>query len=434
MENITVKFGGSSLADAGQFRKVAEIILADPLRRFVVVSAPGRRYQDDVKVTDLLYQAHDAVGTPAFSGIIAQIAERYAEIARELGLTVELDFPQIAEAIGNGASADYCASRGEYLNARLMAAYLERPFLDAADYIFFRADGTLDARRTNEALHAALAELDGAVIPGFYGANPDGTIRTFSRGGSDITGALVARAAESLCYENWTDVSGILAADPRVVPEAKPIERITYRELRELAYMGASVLHEDAIFPVRKAGIPIRIRNTNHPDAPGTMILKDAADLEAPPVTGIAGKKDFSIIRIEKAQMNEAAGFIHRVLLPFHRRGLNIEHMPSGIDTISVVLPTAQLRDCRAELLADIRDEVDPDMILVENDLAMIAVVGRGMVRRKGIAAKLFTALAQAGVNIRMIDQGSDELNIIVGVDSADYLCAVQALYHAFYT
>ena len=433
MENITVKFGGSSLADAGQFRKVAEIILADPLRRFVVVSAPGRRFKEDVKVTDLLYQAHEAVGTPAFAGIIAQIQERYDEIAQELGLSVELDIPQIAEAIVNGASADYCASRGEYLNARLMAAYLERPFLDAADYVFFREDGSFDARRTNDAMREALENLDGAVIPGFYGSNPDGSIRTFSRGGSDITGAIVARAAGSVCYENWTDVSGILVVDPRIVPDAKPIEKITYRELRELAYMGASVLHEDAIFPVRKAGIPIRIRNTNHADATGTMILKDAADVEAPPVTGIAGKKDFSIIRIEKAQMNETSGFIQRVMVPFHRRGLSIEHMPTGIDTISVVLPTAQLRDCRAELLADIRDEVDPDMILVENDLAMIAVVGRGMVRRKGMAAKVFTALAQADVNIRMIDQGSDELNIIVGVDSDDYLCAIKALYHAFY-
>ncbi len=433
MENITVKFGGSSLADAGQFRKVAKIILADPLRRFVVVSAPGRRFKEDVKVTDLLYQAHEAVGTPAFPGIIAEIQERYENIAQELGLSVELDIPQIAEAIHNGASADYCASRGEYLNARLMAAYLERPFLDAADYVFFREDGSFDARRTNEILHEALEGLDGAVIPGFYGANPDGSIRTFSRGGSDITGAIVARAAESKCYENWTDVSGILVVDPRIVPDAKPIEKITYRELRELAYMGASVLHEDAIFPVRKAGIPIRIRNTNHPDAPGTMILKDAADVETPPVTGIAGKKEFSIIRIEKAQMNETSGFIQRVLIPFYRRGLSIEHMPTGIDTVSVVLPTAQLRDCRAELLADIRDEVDPDMILVENDLAMIAVVGRGMVRRKGVAAKIFAALAQAGINIRMIDQGSDELNIIVGVGDADYLCAIQALYHAFY-
>ena len=433
MENITVKFGGSSLADAGQFRKVAAIIHADPQRKYVVVSAPGRRHSGDIKVTDLLYRACDCAGSEEFPSVMAEIKARFEDISKELGIEAELGLDEIAENIQNGAGADYCASRGEYLNAKLMARFLDRPFLDAADYIFFRADGSFDAQRTDEALQEVLKDLPGAVIPGFYGSMPDGSIRTFSRGGSDITGSLVARAAASVCYENWTDVSGILATDPRIIPEAVPIERITYRELRELAYMGATVLHEDAIFPVRTAGIPIRIRNTNAPEEPGTIIVKDASGFEAPAVTGIAGKKDFSIIHIEKDQMNETAGFVHRVVEPICRRGISIEHMPTGIDSLSVVVPSAQLRDCRTELLCDIRDAVSPDIILVENDLAMIAVVGRGMVRRKGIAAKLFSALAKADINIRMIDQGSGELNIIVGVDSVDYMRAIRALYNAFF-
>ena len=433
MENITVKFGGSSLADAAQMRKVAAIIEANPMRRYVVVSAPGRRFPEDTKVTDLLYSAHRAAGTPEFDGVMDQITERFAAITRDLGLDADLGLEQIAADIANGAGEDYCASRGEYLNARVMAKLLDRPFIDAADCVFFRADGSFDAQRTDEALGWALHALPGAVIPGFYGANPDGSIRTFSRGGSDITGALVARATGAEYYENWTDVSGILATDPRIVPDARPIRRITYRELRELAYMGASVLHEDAIYPVRTAGIPIHIRNTNDPEDPGTIILDDALGIEAPPVTGIAGKKDFSIIQIEKDQMNESTGFVSRVLAPFSARGISIEHIPTGIDSMCVVVPTAQLRDCRTELLREIRDAVSPDVILVENDLALAAVVGRGMVRRKGIAAKLFAALAAAGVNVRMIDQGSGELNIIVGIDSADYEAAIRALYGAFF-
>ncbi len=433
MEKITVKFGGSSLADAGQFRKVADIIHADPRRAFVVVSAPGRRFSGDDKVTDLLYAAHRSVGTPAFGEIWAAIAERFETIVRELGLSVDLGLDSIRAEIEGGANADYCASRGEHLNARIMAATLDRPFIDAADCVFFRADGSFDAARTDETLGAALADKSGAVVPGFYGANPDGSVRTFSRGGSDITGAIVARASGSSCYENWTDVSGILAADPRIVAEAKPIREITYRELREMAYMGASVLHEDAIYPARTAGIPIRIRNTNAPEEPGTVIAREASGENPPPVTGIAGKKDFSIIHIEKDQMNETPGFVSKVIEPFAARGISIEHLPTGIDSMCVVVPTAQIRDSRTELLCDIRDAVSPDVILVENDMALVAVVGRGMVRRKGVAARLFGALAQAGVNVRMIDQGSGELNIIVGVDNADYEAAVRALHGAFF-
>ena len=433
METITVKFGGSSLADAAQFRKVAEIITADPRRAFVVVSAPGRRFADDTKVTDLLYQAFEHAGTPAFAGTWAQIAERFETIVRELDLNVDLGLDDVKAEIEAGANQDYCASRGEYLNAKIMAALLDRPFIDAADCVFFRADGSFDAARTDETLGAALADKSGAVVPGFYGANPDGSVRTFSRGGSDITGAIVARASGSSCYENWTDVSGILAADPRIVADALPIREITYRELREMAYMGASVLHEDAIYPARTAGIPIRIRNTNAPGDPGTVISREASGEHLPPVTGIAGKKDFSIIHIEKDQMNETPGFVSKVIEPFAARGISIEHLPTGIDSMCVVVPTAQIRDSRTELLCDIRDAVSPDVILVENDMALVAVVGRGMVRRKGVAARLFGALAQAGVNVRMIDQGSGELNIIVGVDTADYETAIRALYGAFF-
>ena len=433
METITVKFGGSSLADAAQFRKVAEIITADPRRAFVVVSAPGRRFADDTKVTDLLYQAFEHAGTPAFAGTWAQIAERFEAIVRELDLNVDLGLDDVKAEIEAGANQDYCASRGEYLNAKIMAALLDRPFIDAADCVFFRADGSFDAARTDETLGAALADKAGAVVPGFYGANPDGSVRTFSRGGSDITGAIVARASGSSCYENWTDVSGILAADPRIVADALPIREITYRELREMAYMGASVLHEDAIYPARTAGIPIRIRNTNAPGDPGTVISREASGEHLPPVTGIAGKKDFSIIHIEKDQMNETPGFVSKVIEPFAARGISIEHLPTGIDSMCVVVPTAQIRDSRTELLCDIRDAVSPDVILVENDMALVAVVGRGMVRRKGVAARLFGALAQAGVNVRMIDQGSGELNIIVGVDTADYETAIRALYGAFF-
>ncbi len=432
METITVKFGGSSLADAVQFRKVADIITSDPRRAFVVVSAPGRRFSDDAKVTDLLYEANDRAGSPEFAGIWAQITDRFETIARDLGLDVDLGLPALGAQIDAGADRDFCASRGEYLNAKIMAAFLNRPFIDAAECVFFRDDGGFDAQRTDEVLANTLKDLPGAVIPGFYGAGPDGSVRTFSRGGSDITGAIVARAAGSVSYENWTDVSGILTTDPRIVPEAQPIREITYRELRELAYMGASVLHEDAIYPARAAGIPIRIRNTNAPEDPGTHIVREAAG-ESPAVTGIAGKRDFSIIHIEKDQMNEMSGFVRKVIDPFAARGISIEHLPTGIDSMCVVVPSAQLRDSRTEILCDIRDAVNPDVILVENDMALLAVVGRGMVRRKGVAAKLFGALANAGVNVRMIDQGSGELNIIVGIDNADYAIAVRALYGAFF-
>lgn len=433
MENITVKFGGSSLADAGQFRKVAAIIQADPLRRFVVVSAPGRRSRDDVKVTDLLYQAFANAGGAEFYDVMAQIRARFDGIARELGLQVDLGLDAIEAAIVQGAGADYCASRGEYLNARLMAAFLDRPFIDAQDHIFFREDGAFDAQRTDASLREVLHDLPGAVIPGFYGSLPDGSVRTFSRGGSDITGAIVARAADSVCYENWTDVSGILATDPRIVPEAVPIREITYRELRELAYTGASVMHEDAIFPVRAAGIPIHIRNTNDPEASGTLITREARSDHPAAVTGIAGKKDFTIIHIEKDQMNETPGFAYKVLESFTRRNISVEHLPTGIDAISMVVPSAQIMDCRMELMTDIRETVDPDIIFIESGLAMVAIVGRGMVRRPGIAARAFGALARAGINIRLIDQGSSELNIIVGIDCSDYEKAVRALYDEFF-
>ncbi len=434
MDNITAKFGGSSLADAAQFRKVEAIVRADSRRKYIVVSAPGRRNAEDTKVTDLLYQAHSAAGTEAFPAIMQQIRCRFEAIAAELAIEEDFGLEEVTRTMEAGADMDYCASRGEYLNARLMALYLGRPFLDAADCIFFRTDGSFDAERTYASLENALKELPGAVLPGFYGAMPDGSIHTFTRGGSDITGAIVAHAAGSCCYENWTDVSGILTADPRIIPQAVPIRQITYRELRELTYTGASVLHEDAIFPVRSAGIPIHIRNTNAPNDHGTVIVRGSSDGAAAPVTGIAGMRDFSIIHIEKAQMNETTGFIYRAIAPFAAHGINIEHLPTGIDSASVVVHTAQMQACRAALIREIQTAVNPDTILVEDGIAIISVVGHGMIHHQGVAARVFMALANAAINVRLIDLGSDELNIILGVDNADYEAAIRTLYAAFFT
>ena len=434
MENITAKFGGSSLADATQFRKVAAIVRADPFRKYIVVSAPGHRSADDIKVTDLLYQAYRANGTEDFPPIMEQIRFRFAEIAAELGLHEDFGLDEVETALTAGASEDFFASRGEYLTAKLLARYLELPFVDTASCIFFHNDGSLDVGHTNDALQNALGGLPGAILPGFYGSSPDGSIRTFTRGGSDITGSLVAKAMRSSCYENWTDVSGVLAADPRIIPQAIPIRKLSYRELRELTYTGTSVLHEAAIFPVRSAGIPIHIRNTNAPNDPGTLIVRDSGYTNPDPVTGIAGMRDFSIIHIEKAQMNETPGFIYRVLEPFAARGINIDHLPTGIDSASVVVRTDQIQDCRSELLYDIRMAVDPDTILVENDIAILTVVGRGMVHRYGVASRAFIALARAGINLRLIDLGSDAMNIIIGVDNANYETAFRSLYYAYFT
>ncbi len=438
---ITAKFGGTSLADASQIRKVAEIIKSNPERRYVVASAPGKRFKDDIKVTDLLYSCYSEFAKgDEYSGTLAKIKARYAEIISELGIKFDIgaEIEKIENELRYYPPADYLASRGEYLNSKIIAEFLGWPFVDAAEVIFFDENGNFDGERTFMTMSGKLRDFPNAVIPGFYGTQisvssmPQGGIKTFSRGGSDVTGSIVARSTQSDIYENWTDVSGMLSADPRIVSNPKPIEYITYTELRELSYMGASVLHEDAVFPVRKAGIPINIRNTNSPDDKGTLIAATIpSDVKRNPVTGIAGRKGFTSIRVEKSQMNGETGFGARLLYIFARNGIPFEHCPTGIDTISVVVNSSSFDAKRDEILRELKNELSPDFITIEKNLAVIAVVGEGMVSARGTAAKVFSALAEAGVNIRMIDQGSDELNIIIGVDEADYEKSLKALYSA---
>ena len=431
----TVKFGGSSLASGEQFRKVYDIITADPARRYVVPSAPGKRFSGDIKVTDMFYSCYEkATRGEDIKDIFSRIKERYDGIIKELELDMSLkrEYDEIESALIHKTGRDYAASRGEYLNGKILAKYLGYDFIDASDVIFFREDGVFDSEKTNEILSAALKRHERAVIPGFYGSMPNDTIKTFSRGGSDIPGSIVARASSSLIYENWTDVSGFLMADPRIVDSPKSIETITYRELRELSYMGATVLHEDAIFPVRIAGIPINIRNTNYPDDKGTMIVSHCPPDGKGIITGIAGKKGFSVITIEKDMMNQETGFGRRVLQVIENSGLGFEHLPSGIDTMSVIVSTSDLAPYRNMVINNICTAVDPDSISAEDNLALIAVVGRNMVKAKGTAAKVLSAVAKAGVNIRMIDQGSCEINIILGVAEDDFEKAVLAIYKEF--
>lgn len=432
-----LKFGGSSLADAEHFRKVAAIVRGDPSCRYVVASAPGKRFPEDVKVTDLLLECYRlARAKQPIDEPFEKIENRFREIIRDLdlNLSLEAEFSTIRLVINNRAGRDYVASRGEYLNSIILAEYLGFSFLDAEDSIFFTEEGTLDLNRTDASLQVLLEEAGKAVIPGFYGSTPNGTVRTFSRGGSDITGSIVARAAKADLYENWTDVSGMLMADPRVVCDPESIPCITYRELRELSYMGASVMHEEAIFPVRDAGIPINIRNTNCPEAPGTMIVPTDDNAPEPRhvVTGIAGKMGFSAIYVEKSLMNGQLGFGRRVLQVLEEHGISFEHLPSGIDTMSVVVNTADLASKREEVLKSLNKTVSPDHVAVYDDLAMIAVVGRGMVSSQGTAYRVFKALAESNVNVRMIDQGSSELNIIVGINASDYAVALNAIYKEF--
>ena len=435
MDVKVAKFGGSSLADAGQFKKVADIVKADDKRKFVVASAPGKREKHDIKVTDMLYECYDkAVNDEPFEELLAKIKERYDGIISELGIDIELDhdFDKIKASFTNMAGRDYAASRGEYLNSKILAAYLGYQFLDAAKYIFFDEQGKYGWDKTRAKLRPKLEESENAVIPGFYGSMPNGTIKTFSRGGSDITGSIVARAAQAELYENWTDVSGFLIADPRVVKNSEPIKTITYAELRELAYMGASVLHEDAIFPVRSAGIPINIRNTNRPEDHGTMIVSETAEKPEHIITGIAGKKGMSVITIEKDKMNSMVGFGRNVLRSLEKNDVSFEHMPSGIDTMSVIIQTDALTGKETAILDEIHSRVHPDQLYIESDLALITIVGRGMKSTRGTAAILFKALADSRVNVKMIDQGSSELNIIIGVAEEDFEVAMRAIYDAF--
>lgn len=430
-----VKFGGSSLASARQFKKVGNIIRSDKARRYVVPSAPGKRNDKDEKVTDLLYQCYDAAAAgTAYKKILEKIKKRYEEIIEGLGLNLSLDheFDRIEENFLAKAGRDYAASRGEYLNGILMAQYLGYEFIDAAEVIFFNDNGVFDAESTNKELGERLEHVERAVIPGFYGSTHSGVVKTFSRGGSDVTGSVVARAIHADMYENWTDVSGVLVADPRIVKDPEVIETITYRELRELAYMGASVLHEDAIFPVRKEGIPINIRNTNKPEDKGTLIVESTCRKPRYTITGIAGKKGFCSINVEKAMMNSEVGFGRKVLQVFEDYGISFEHMPSGIDTMTIFVHQPEFEEYEQSVIAGIHRAVEPDFVEMESDLALIAVVGRGMKATRGTAGRIFSALAHARVNVKMIDQGSSELNVIIGVKNADFEDAIKAIYDIF--
>ena len=430
------KFGGSSLASAQQILKMQEIVEADEARKFVVPSAPGKRFSDDIKVTDLLYALHDAASHfEETEKIYAQIVKRYTDIRDELGISfdIEAHLEKMYDDIKKGANEDYAASRGEYLNGLLIADLLGYDFVDAADVIFFDENGAYDPKKTLSVLPGALKVHERAVIPGFYGTLPNGKIKTFSRGGSDITGSIVARAANADLYENWTDVSGFMMAAPRIVENPKKIDVVTYRELRELAYMGATVLHEDSIFPVLEAAIPINVRNTNDPKNSGTMIIPaiEGRDGATDGITGIAGKKNFTVITVEKDGMNTEIGFGRRLLGCLEKFGLAFEHMPSSIDTISIVVADVRIRGCIEELIDEIHTVCRPDSVEVSSNMAIIATVGRGMIRQVGISAKLFNALAQNHVNVRMIDQGSSEINIIVGVENDDFEKAVKSIYAA---
>ncbi len=433
-----LKFGGSSMADAKQFEKVKSIVQADPSRKVVIVSAAGKRFSDDHKLTDLLYlcHAHLKYGV-ACDSVFDMIRSRYMEIRDELGLKTDLEseFDALRKKMDKGISQDELVSRGEYFAARLMADYLGYDFLDSELWLRFKLDGTVDQEVSYEALSRA-ASGRRVVIPGFYGTMPDGSIKTFTRGGSDITGALAAAALDADVYENWTDVSGFLMADPRIVKDPLPIERITYSELRELSYIGAQVLHEGTIFPVREKNIPLNIRNTNQPDHPGTMIRESFDEPEEKAdssfITGIAGRKDFSVITITKNGMSNEAGVLRRVLEILEKYQLVVEYLPSGIDSVSLVVAADKLRPCQYQILGEIQKALKPDTIHVTEDMAIVAAVGRKMAFKPGISGKIFAALGENGINIRMITQGPEELNIIVGVDNKDFAGAIRVLYDSF--
>ena len=430
-----VKFGGSSLASAAQFAKVGDIIRADESRRYVVPSAPGKRNAKDTKVTDMLYYCYAlAEAEEDFKGALKKIKERYNSIINGLNLTLSLEdeFRTIEKNFADKAGEDYAASRGEYLNGIIMANYLGYEFIDAAEVIFFDENGNFDDYKTDKVMAERLSHVEKAVIPGFYGSDSNGNVKTFSRGGSDITGSIVSKAVHASVYENWTDVSGCLVADPRIVENAQPIKVITYRELRELSYMGASVLHEDAIFPVRKAGIPINIKNTNAPEEPGTMIVESTCQKADYTITGIAGKRGFVAVNIDKDMMNSEVGFCRKALEAFEENGISIEHMPSGIDTMTVFVHQEEFEGKEQQVISSIRRLVNPDIIDLEADLALIAVVGRGMKSTRGTAGRIFSALAHANINVKMIDQGSSELNIIIGVTDDDFEPAIRAIYDIF--
>lgn len=443
MGNIIVaKFGGSSLADANQFEKVKNIIESNPERRFIVPSAPGKRNSNDYKVTDLLYlcSAHVQQGIP-FDDVFKIISERFKGIVKDLSLryshmknlNINKYLKTIKNEISIGISQDYTASRGEFLNGIILSALLGFEFIDASDVIFFNKQGTLDSNSTYKAINDMLNKTSKAIIPGFYGSLPNGQTKTFSRGGSDVTGAIIAHGLSASLYENWTDVSGFLMADPRIIKNPNPIDTISYRELRELSYMGATVLHEEAVFPVREAGIPINIKNTNLPQDPGTLIVGDKSPVyKSKTITGIAGKKSFTVIAIEKNLMNSELGFCRKLLSILEMNGVAFENMPSGIDCVSLVISDSQINGKLEVIIDEIKKQCNPDSIEVYPNMALIATVGRGMSQTIGMAAKIFEALAKNHVNIRMITQGSSEINIIAGVETNDFEKAIKSIYDAF--
>ncbi|MCB2313403.1 aspartate kinase [Clostridium tagluense] len=435
MEVIVAKFGGSSLCDSEQFKKVKDIVLSDNRRAYVVPSAPGKRNSGDYKITDLLYLCHEHVEKSLpFDELFKLIEGRYTILCSELNLSIDIlkYLRELKEKIINGASEEYVASRGEYFNGLILAEYLGYEFIDAAEIIVFKKSGRLDEKATYDAVNKRLSVVKKAVIPGFYGASRDGEIRTFSRGGSDITGAIIAKGVWALVYENWTDVSGFLMADPNIVSNPKHIEEVTYKELRELSYMGANVFHEEAIFPVKNNGIPINIRNTNNPLEKGTTILNDKLEVRVGKITGIAGKKDFTVIAIEKTLMNRHIGYLRRILSILENNNVAFEHIPSGIDSVSLVIDDAELDNKLDIILEEIENQCKPDSLIAYPNMALIAVVGEGMIKTKGISSRLFSALSKNDINIRMINQGSSELSIFVGVENEDFENAIRAVYKAF--
>jgi len=429
------KFGGSSVADAGQFKKVRDIVRSDPNRRFVVVSAAGKRFSDDNKITDLLLlvNAHVAYHVDC-TQLLKDIEARFVDLSHELGLNypIEEKFEEFSSLI-KSLSPEYIVSRGEWFTARLMAEYLGMPFLDAADAVVFHHDGTVDTERTAIRVRDAVQRLGSFVLPGFYGATVDGTIKLFQRGGGDITGAILARCLDASVYENWTDVSGFLSADPRIVENPRTIHRITFDEMRELSYMGASVLQEEAIFPVREVGIPIQIKNTNLPEKQGTIIRETAEDGGREHlITGIAGRKDFLAVHIQKAHMSNAVGVIRRALGVFERYGVSVEHIPTGVDSFGIVVNGADVKDTIYSIINELQRDLKPDSINLVDKLALISVVGRNMSRRPGTSGRVFGVLGEAGINIRMITQSSQEISIIVGVNNDDFERAINVIYDRF--
>lgn len=436
MKKIVAKFGGSSLASAKQFQNVKDIIEADEARCYIVVSAPGKRHAEDSKITDILLMCHQlAAHHLSFDEIFAKAAERFRSIVKELELSTDIDgiLKEVYIKIENGASREYCASRGEYINARLLADYLSYPFVDAGELIRFERADRLDEEQTRTAIQKRLQDSARAVIPGFYGTGPNGEVLCFSRGGSDVTGALLADACQADLYENWTDVSGFLMTDPAIVPDAMPMEQLTFTELRELSYMGARVMHEEAIFPLRRRGIPVRIRNTDHPEAFGTLITPepDASDRTGL-ITGLSGKKDFTVFTVEKLRMAEDPSFFRKLLSVFESNDVPVAHMPSAIDSISVIAEDRFINGKAKKILEEIRIYCAPDAIELVHGIAMVAVVGRGMIHTKGISARVFAALADNDINVRIISQGSSEITIMIGVENSDFEKAIAAIYYAF--